>query len=112
MRRPATIVDWITEQTLDPLDLSEPTKTWVDRIWHAVLDKSMSRDDAYDLFDRFGIYLDRVNDREADTAEGFLVGLMLIAARDDWPRCAACEMPICPHCMPCSNPDHKEPPAA
>jgi hypothetical protein len=108
MRSPATIVDWINEQTHDQIELSEPTKAWVDRVWHAAVDDGISRDDAYDLFERFGIYLDRLDDREADIAEGFLVGLMLMAARDDWPCCAACQMPLCPHCMRCSNPDHGE----
>jgi hypothetical protein len=97
----ATIVDWIEQhkRSGEPLVLSEPTKTWVDRLWHAVIDPEVSEADWAAVDAAFCDYLDRLADqREARAAAAAAVVLASWLEDESWPRCKCCGRPICPHC--------------
>jgi hypothetical protein len=98
----ATIVDWIEQEkpSGEPLTLSEPSKTWVDRMWHAMID-SRTTDAQFDELDVLFIdCLHRLDDDEQLQAHGmFLVLVDMLAEHGDvLPRCRRCGSILCPHC--------------
>jgi hypothetical protein len=100
-RRPATIVDWIeAHPSVKPAGLSEPTKTWVDRMWHALIQVDTSDASFEDVDAAFIAYLDRIDEREAELANAmfmFLSGLVE-DHYDELPKCGCCGRILCPHC--------------
>ena len=101
-RRPATIVDWIEAQDgPKPLGLSEPSKTWIDRMWHAVIRVETSDADFTEFDERFVAYLKALEDQqEAELANAVFMFLMdLIESHfDELPKCSDCGSIICPNC--------------
>jgi hypothetical protein len=100
-RRPATIVDWFeaNKPSGRPVVLSEPSKTWVDRVWHAYLRGEGSEHDANALWGRYEAYVDGLADQEeARLTATCVIGLLDMADGPGWPRCADCGRVLCPHC--------------
>ena len=102
-RRPATIVDWIEQNrpTGKPLPLSEPSKTWIDRMWHAIIQVETVNEDFEALDVRFIAYLDGLEDEhERDLANSVFMFLMDLVAEhfDELPKCRGCGSIVCPHC--------------
>ena len=98
--RPPTIVDWMeaNKPSGEPLVMSEPSKTWVDRMWHALLDPDTSDESFGRLDDLFIDYLVTLGEDERLLAEGAFQVLMHMAAEGHVPRCVGCGAPVCPHC--------------
>lgn len=82
--------------------MSDPSKTWLDRMWHAML--AMADDDlAEKNFDElnalFIAYLDQLDEYERLVAEStqLFLARALLDHRDEW-RCPNCGRLKCPHC--------------
>jgi hypothetical protein len=108
-RRWNTVVDWAEEHQVKaggrPLNLSEPSKVWVDRVWHAMIDGNVSDGDFARLDSLFDAYLDGLADEEERfKAEGLLVfladALVTLGDRlgDRLPICPNCKRMKCPCC--------------
>jgi hypothetical protein len=67
-RRWATVVDWAEAMQVErgalPLNLSEPSKTWVDRVWHAMIDANVSEEEFRRIDGLFIAYLDGLADED------------------------------------------------
>lgn len=111
-RRPPTIVDWFerTKTAGEPLILTEPSKVWVDRLWHMVIRTAPriseigeeAMDAEYDeMYERFWAYLEGLDDDRERGLTAAVYGVLLetIAERgDELPRCKGCGAFLCPHC--------------
>jgi hypothetical protein len=103
-----TIIDWLARRSPDGArwdeimgDLSEPTKTWLDRIWHATIDADVSEADALQVTNWFYIYVRRLPEPEGKVASASCMALIELLS-DIWdvlPRCDDCECVLCPHCL-------------
>jgi len=103
-RNAATIVDWLVDKAPPPTssfrlaDMSEPSKTWVDRMWHAIIDPDVSDATCDELNKLFLAYLDTLDEDERGVAGGTLYMLLGTLEGGDYPSCEECGAPLCPHC--------------
>jgi hypothetical protein len=99
---PRTIVDWFeaNKTSGEPLILSEPSKTWVDRMWHAMIDNKTTTA-AFNEIDRAFIgYLDALDEDERFKTEAVFMFFAELArdCGDTLPKCVECGSILCPHC--------------
>lgn len=94
----ATIIDWIEAKGHEPLELGEPSKTWIDRMWHAAIDPDVTKRAFARLDDRFMEYLDGLGADERAATTAAHMSLMEMLLDDRWPLCSCCGSPLCPHC--------------
>lgn len=100
----STIVDYIESRSRPgskPLILSEPSKVWIDRMWHALLDPDVGAPE-FDALDALFIdHIDRLGDeQEASLTNGVWLWLVELAEKlyEKGVVCSDCGAPLCPHC--------------
>jgi hypothetical protein len=108
MTKPATIVDWVEARPGVKLaGLSEPTKTWVDRMWHALIrgDLAAGPDVIDPIQEAFIGYLGRIDQTEGDIANTIFLFLCDFVSEhcEEFPKCPNCGAIICPHCIRHAN---------
>jgi hypothetical protein len=99
--RPATIVDWLdANKPLPsgvPLALSEPTKTWIDRMWHLIILRT-SDTDIHELDELFETYLKGLEAQELLLTLAVFTLLLDLLVDPDLAKCRRCGSILCPHC--------------
>jgi hypothetical protein len=96
-----TIVDFVEEHVgrkpgASPSGLTEPTRTWIDRMWHAVIDPDLSEQGLVEIGEPFGAYLGGLAEDEYDEAEAMWDVLKGLVAHVR--ICEGCGRPLCPCC--------------
>ena len=103
----STIVDWFetNKPSGEPLVLTEPSKVWVDRLWHIAIrmptDADAGERDLDEMEAAFEKYLNGLADqqeRDLTRAAWLMLLTVLEEGWDSLPRCEGCGAFLCPHC--------------
>jgi hypothetical protein len=84
----------------EPFVVSEPSKTWIDRMWHAALAAEGDAADYEQMDDLFSAYVETLDEHERNLtmAAHLFLSDMLLEGWDNWPRCVDCGARLWPHC--------------